>query len=308
MPEEKDLIINHEPEPEVDMGLEVQNGLPEESEEIRGLGLLRRSWNMTLDFEESHPWLFFGVITVIIFLLIVSFLAPILSSVVDSEESQTITESQNKSPEVTVKVQESVGKEALQKSMPYTAKEGYLLLIEDSIVNLDLDLRGSGFLESELLALRDAEIALQYNIQESLQISNTKAKTYQDYLGTITKLEKEVSANSEYLISEKTLLDSEIASLELELKENTSALNQSLAQGSKNEILDKLDPYSQNKEDLALLRNRLSMVLEILNSSQDPLAKLRARAAGLKANKQALLAGIEIIDIDNSGLQLIKKG
>ena len=291
--------------------LEILNSQDNELEEEAGLG--QKLKIMLFDFQENHPWFLFGLISLVVFLIIISILIPLFATLFggteQSEDTNQATNTEQQVDTAPIGTAPLLATTAFQKSLNFADRADYLRLMSGTIYDLEFSLANDQLLEQELLTLKNADLLLSYDIVTALQQSgSSRSIDFEKYLGQIKTAYQIVSSNDATLHETLVSLQQSRTQAQNNSKSLKGQLNQALLQGSDAQISELLAEYLASQEEAGTLNSRIQLISEISKASKPTFQKLQARLAGLQANREALIAGIQVIDIDQSGLNLIRQG
>ena len=92
------------------------------------------------------------------------------------------------------------------------------------------------------------------------------------------------------------------------IKAKQKEVNEAFNDKGPNELTQLMDSYHRGLDNLASIQNKLQIASIVSGTYKNPLQLLQARIAGIKANKDALLAGVKVTSVDNAGLDLMNSG
>lgn len=264
--------------------------------------------------QREHPYLFFGILAVVFFLIILAVVSPFMMSSGNKDNGTQQTTEENTETTGTDDQVTTVNSSGLTEGIDvafYFQDISNLNALSAANLNfLDTDMRFSSdvYLAEELITTRQVEEAIGIDIQELMTQSADKESDFQLYLESLQKLEQQASNKYLGLLETREVFLDRISLTKDQLDGTLKTLNAALDNGTYEQIEDSLEQYVLLEESLAKLQVREKINSDVINTLQQPLYLIRARIAGLIANKELVIQNLTAVDVDGAGLTIIESG
>ncbi len=164
-----------------------------------------------------------------------------------------------------------------------------------------------GFLGEEILRLKQVDLALSVDPREAIRRAPDHAAAYDNLLETLIGLDQASSISAGRIVDEQQILKERIATQATNENAATARLNASLAGSTAEVDKEALSDLVTARETRAQLTARLALLQDIRDRYPDAVLSLRARIAGMKANREILIQDLTAIDVDRAGLDIIRR-
>lgn len=287
---------------------------PLEEAEEGGIGIIHRIrqgfagvWRQISSFEDRHPWLFFAGASIAIFILILG----VVSLFVSPGDKPAVAPETPTQEIPTAPVSTATG---VRSALDAATLLGNARIVGEIISPL-ARLRREGLITAEdpiaalLLAVSQMDRLLASDVASLIKFSGDRAAAYEEYVSQLTALEQRAGRIFALLDEQHTQNLQSLENLTSERAATFATLNSLLLETPSGDELDQaVRDYSNTSSLVARKEIEDEVLLDALNSSRDVIQAAQLRLAGMIANREALVAGITIVDVDGSGVELLENG
>lgn len=260
-------------------------------------------------FEERHPLIFFGSASVFVFVVIVSVVSLFFGGNKAVQQAPTSIQ--------TVVVQPATPRVGAALGIDTARLLSNKRVVQELISPMSRLSRG-GLLTAEvsnpvaslLVTVRNIEQLLNVDVVAALAAgSANRTDIYNTYVNQLTILEQRSSILYSELTRQHQINSADIQTATKQRGTDVTTLNTLLASStSQAEINKAVERYQAGSEQLFRKQSDDVILTDALDSSRADIEAARLRLGGMIANRDALIQGITVINIDGDGLQLEKQG
>jgi len=147
--------------------------------------------------------------------------------------------------------------------------------------------------------------AMQVNVNELLTQSNQRRETLEDYQNQLQYLLYLGKQNIEKLEEESSALISQFEAREEEKADAETRYFSNLRELDSYAAVAALNTFTEHGEEIVRLRAQYNARQKLLTYYEDVLASMELRVRDIELNEEALLKGVQVVDIEGSDLDLI---
>lgn len=294
----------------------LQSVLGEESHSSEKSGA-KKIVQKIIAFEEEHPWMFFGITAVIIFLIVVGIISAFVSNG-DSDTNETATTKTETSDSIKEEVPsennnktESDEQSTSQSKLPSTFSDSLsnsiaihtLLTKPEMYDTLVFQNYNNIYLAGYFQNAQTFDRLLQIDIREKLNETDQKEAVYKAYYDLLKSTDEEARSNFQFLETVRDSLKTEESALFDQLKEDKNNLQSAFTSGGKNELLEKVAVSNATALKLTQVQNKYTSADILYGAYKRRLPVSEARLKDLEVNKRVIIENITIVPIERSGIE-----
>ena len=262
-------------------------------------------------FEERHPWMFFGITAVIIFLIVVGVISVFINK--DDSSSQEQVETQKEVPQNDVKDSEKEIEQSLSEntslsptfadSLSHTLSLHPLLTNAGMYDTLVYQNNQNIFLAGYFENAQILDKLLQIDIRQKILETEQKEAVYQAYYQLLKETHEEAVSNFAVVTDLKDELKSQEDAVFDQLRLEKKELQSAFLNGGKNELLSKVALTDATALKLTEVQSKYSSADILFGAYKRRIPLSEARLKDLEVNKRVIIENITIVPIEKSGIE-----
>lgn len=164
-----------------------------------------------------------------------------------------------------------------------------------------------GFLADELLRLKQIDLALSIDVREALSQSTDRARTFDAMLADLIGIDQKAATSAGRIVDQQQVLRERISTVRNQEAAATAQLNASLASSDPAVSTAALGTLVAARERRAQLEARTALLEDVRDQFPSSVLALRARIAGMRANRELLVRDLTAIDVDGAGIEILRR-
>ena len=282
-----------------------------------------------IEFEEKHPWIFFFIIATLVFFIIVAILSFVISpgdnsqKNNDKEEQEISLENINQENNSTELTNKSIVEPEENNQTPVEKKQvtppSYgLNLVYDSITvssllldtqtfdNLIFKTNGEIYLGEYFTDSQNLEILLQRDIQTELSQAEDKKELLNQFIIILRNQSSQSKNNYQTILTLSEELSTQQKTIKTTLQDIEKKITLAFNTGKQQELLSLMEQYQNNLNEYASISNKINIIDMLSKIYKKRIPVSEARLTAVRENYDALVNGITITPVDNSGIDFTK--